>query len=48
MNFRAIYSAIAAGGVAQPLFATAQDGHREVAVCEAVVASNRRRRWQAV
>ncbi|MBM3852852.1 MAG: Gfo/Idh/MocA family oxidoreductase [Verrucomicrobia bacterium] len=48
MNFRAIYSAIAAGGVAQPLFATAQDGHREVAVCEAVVASNRRRRWQEV
>ena len=48
MNFRAIYSAIAAGESATPLFATVQDGHQEVAVCEAIVASNRKQRWQDV
>jgi predicted dehydrogenase len=48
MNFRAIYSAIAAGGAPAPLFATVRDGHQEVAVCEAIVASNRQRRWKSV
>lgn len=48
MNFRAIYAAIAAGRRAAPLFATVQDGHQEVAVCEAIVASNRQRRWKNV
>jgi predicted dehydrogenase len=45
MNFRAIYAAIAGGAPAAPLYATVQDGHQEVAVCEAVVASNRKRQW---
>lgn len=45
MNFRAIYSAIAGSGSAQPLFATADDGHQEVAVCEAILKSNQHQKW---
>ena len=48
MNFRAIYAAIAAGGAKAPLYATAQDGHQEVAVCEAIIASNRKRKWSTI
>lgn len=48
MNFRAIYTAIAQGGTAAPLFATAEDGHQEVAVCDAIVASHAKRRWKDV
>jgi predicted dehydrogenase len=46
MGFRAIYSAIAGGEPA--LYATPEDGHREVAVCEAVSRSARQGRWVAV
>jgi predicted dehydrogenase len=45
MLFRAIYGAIAAGGKGGGLFATAEDGHREVAVCEAIMRSHQTRRW---
>jgi predicted dehydrogenase len=48
MLFRAVYSAIVAGGAEQPLFATAADGHQEVAVCEAIMASHRNRQWEKV
>lgn len=49
MNFRAVYSAIAAGGMPEkPLFATAEDGHAEVAVCEAILASHRAKAWVKV
>ncbi len=48
MNFRAIYSAIAGAGKAAPLFATARDGHQEVAVCEAILRSHRQHRWAKV
>ncbi len=48
MNFRAIYTAIATGGTSTPLFATVQDGHQEVAVCEAIVASNQMQTWSEV
>lgn len=46
MNFRAIYSAIA--GAHGGLFATAADGHQEVAVCEAIIRSNRSQSWVKV
>lgn len=48
MLFRNVYTAIAGGGAGGALFATPEDGHREVAVCEAVLRSNRRKSWVAV
>ncbi|MCX8157970.1 MAG: Gfo/Idh/MocA family oxidoreductase [Verrucomicrobiae bacterium] len=48
MLFRAVYTAIAAGGKEAPLFATPEDGHQEVAVCEAILKSHQARRWVAV
>ncbi len=48
MNFRAIYSAIVAGEAKRPLFATARDGHAEVAVCEAILQSSKARAWVKV
>ena len=46
MNFRAIYSAIA--GADRGLYATAADGHQEVAVCEAIIRSNQSQSWVKV
>lgn len=48
MLFRAIYGVIASGGRGERLFATAEDGHQEVAVCEAILASHRARAWVKV
>ncbi len=50
MLFRAIYTTIAGGGGQQgrPLFATAEDGHAEVALCEAILASHKTGRWVRV
>jgi len=49
MNFRAIYAAVAAGPGAEPVrFATAEDGHREVSVCAAILKSNKSRTWTDV
>jgi predicted dehydrogenase len=48
MNFRAIYSAILDDKAVPPLFATAEDGHQEVAVCEAILKSNQARTWITV
>jgi predicted dehydrogenase len=48
MLFRAVYGAIAAGDAAQPLFATALDGHHEVAVCEAILRSHQSASWMKV
>ena len=48
MNFRAIYGAIAGGPAARPLYATAEDGHQEVAVCEAIVHSHKAQSWAKV
>lgn len=45
MLFRAVYADIARGLSKSPLYATAEDGHREVAVCEAILKSHRRRTW---
>ena len=47
MLFRNVYAAIA-GGKAERLFATAADGHQEVAVCEAIMKSNQKRQWTKV
>jgi predicted dehydrogenase len=45
-SFRAFYGYIAAGDFsAAPPFATFADGHREIQLCEAVLASARERRW---
>jgi predicted dehydrogenase len=49
MLFRSIYQAIAAPAEqAERLFATAEDGHQEVAVCEAVLKSDRTKGWVRV
>jgi predicted dehydrogenase len=47
MTFRAVYSAIAGGGGGS-LYATAADGHQEVALCEAVIQSNQSQSWRKV
>jgi predicted dehydrogenase len=44
--FRAIYDYVDAGDMqAPPSFPTFADGHREVALCEAILQSHRERRW---
>ena len=44
--FRAFYSHIAAGNPeASPQFATFEEGHREVLLCEAILKSHREKRW---
>jgi predicted dehydrogenase len=47
MHFREVYDAIGTGR-RSGLFASAEDGHREVAVCEAVLKSHRTQRWAPV
>jgi len=47
MLFRNIYAAIG-GQKGERLFATADDGHKEVAVCEAILKSHAGRRWVKV
>jgi len=48
MLFRAIYGFIAAGGRGERLFATAEDGHHEVALCEAILQSHQTGTWVKV
>jgi predicted dehydrogenase len=48
MNFRAIYATIAGTSRGERLFATATDGHQEVAVCEAILRSHQSHRWVQV
>jgi predicted dehydrogenase len=48
MAFRNVYGRIASGGQGEALHATAEDGHREVAVCEAIMESNRAKAWAKV
>jgi predicted dehydrogenase len=45
MVFRSIYSAIATGKNGEHLYATAEDGHAEVAVCEAIIKSHQAKKW---
>ncbi len=48
MLFRNIYSTIATGNADARLFATAEDGHAEVAVCEAILRSHQSKHWTLV
>jgi predicted dehydrogenase len=48
MNFRAIYAAVAGKPGKPALYATVEEGHQEVAVCEAIMRSNDSRRWEKV
>jgi predicted dehydrogenase len=45
MHCRAVYEYIASGRKTPALFATADDGHHEVKLCEAVLKSHRAARW---
>jgi predicted dehydrogenase len=45
MFYRHVYGAVAAGKPAEPLYATAEDGHWEVRVCEAILKSHQGRKW---
>ena len=48
MQYRAVYQHIASGKKSPVLFATAADGHYEVKLCEAILASSRSKRWTKV
>jgi len=48
MNYRAIYQHIASGRQTPVLFATAEDGHHEVRLCDAVLKSSRQKKWVKV
>jgi hypothetical protein len=48
MNYRAIYEHIASGRQTPVLFATADDGHHEVRLCDAVLKSSRQKKWVKV
>jgi predicted dehydrogenase len=48
MLFRSVYGAVLQGGKGERLFAGAADGHQEVAVCEAILASHRSGKWTKV
>jgi hypothetical protein len=48
MLFRNVYQTIATDGKAPRLFATPEDGHQEVKVCEAVEKSHRNQAWVKV
>ncbi|MDX1951550.1 MAG: Gfo/Idh/MocA family oxidoreductase [Verrucomicrobiota bacterium] len=45
MHYRAVYQHIASGRQTTPLFATAEDGHYEVRLCEAALESHSRDSW---
>jgi len=45
MMYRAVYADIARGRASKPLYATAADGHHEVQLCEAVLASAKSQKW---
>ncbi len=48
MHYRAVYQHIANGRKGPVLFATAEDGHHEVELCEAILKSNRAKSWVKV
>ena len=48
MHYRAVYEHIASGRKTPLLFATAEDGHHEVKLCEAILKSSERQRWVKV
>jgi predicted dehydrogenase len=48
MHYRAVYEHIACGRRTPVLFATAEDGHHEVQLCEAILRSSQSRKWVSV
>jgi predicted dehydrogenase len=48
MQYRAVYEHIAGGRKGVGLFATVEDGHYEVRLCEAVLRSHRTKQWEGV
>jgi len=48
MHYRAVYEHIAGGRRTPLLFASAEDGHQEVKLCEAVLKSSRSKGWVKV
>lgn len=47
--YRAVYADIAAGKPSEnPLYATFEDGHKELALCEAILESSRKGKWVKV
>jgi predicted dehydrogenase len=46
--FARVYAHIEAGGKSPAPFSTFQDGHDEIAICEAILASHRTRSWTRV
>ena len=48
MLFRSVYSYILNGAKGERLFAGVEDGHAEVAVCEAILTSHQSQRWNSL
>jgi predicted dehydrogenase len=48
MHYRAVYQHIASGRQTPVLFATAEDGHHEVQLCEAILKSAAAKKWVPV
>lgn len=48
MHYRAVYQHIASGRKTPVIFATAEDGHHEVKLCEAILQSSKRGSWVAL
>jgi predicted dehydrogenase len=48
MQYRAVYEHIASGKTTPVLFATAEDGHHEVKLCEALLRSSKAKTWVPV
>jgi predicted dehydrogenase len=46
--FAQVYAHIESGTKSAPAFSTFKDGHDEIAICEAILASNRTRAWTKV
>jgi predicted dehydrogenase len=46
--FMQVYAHIAAGGKGAPGFSTFEDGHNEIAICEAILQSHKSRSWTKV
>ena len=48
MQYRAVYEHIASGKQTPALFATAEDGHHEIKLCEAILESSESKSWVKV
>ncbi len=46
--FMQVYAHIASGAKSKPSFSTFQDGHNEIAICDAILRSHRSRSWTKV